>query len=232
MHKVQEHSGLFIALEGAHNSGKTTQARRLGSWLSTQGYGVKVTREVGGTDLGETIRNLIVSPRWTPTLAASPKAMLFLVLAARNLHVAQVIAPALSNRKVVVCERFEGSTYAIQHYGEGIEWDMLRLMHSFSSETISPDVTILFDIPAHVILGRNQKQPRDEFWSSKSLEYHERIVEGYRAIAATLPNWLVIDGSATEDQVFLDVQRHVREHLSNAMTGEMNDPKSAEQRTD
>lgn len=214
MYNIPEYPGLFLALEGAHGSGKTTQIRYLADWLSSQGYCVKATREVGGTVLGEKLRELIQDPEYVPFLVKAPKSLLFLVLAARSLHVQQLIQPALSEGKIVLCERFEGSTYAIQHYADQLEWDTVRRMHAFASEGLTPDLTMLLDVPAELGIARKQNQGTRGFWETRPLEYHERIVQGYRDAARQLPGWIVIDATRSEERVFADLQQCVRSVLS------------------
>jgi len=132
MHNIPEYPGFFLALEGACGAGKTTQAKRLADWLSGQGYCVKATREGGGTVLGEKLRDLIEDFECARLLATAPRSLLFLVLASRNLHVQRVIRPALSEGKIVVCERFEGSTYATQHYADQLEQLFLQGKHHYT----------------------------------------------------------------------------------------------------
>ena len=214
MYNTPKYPGFFLALEGAHGSGKTTQIRRLADWLSNQGYPVKATREVGGTVLGEKLRELIQDPEHACLLVKAPKSLLFLVLASRNLHVQRVIRPALSEGKIVVCERFEGSTYAIQHYADQLEWDTVRRMHAFASEGLTPDLTILLDIPAKLGIARKQDQGICGFWETRPLEYQERVAQGYRDAARELPGWIVIDATRSEERVFADLQQCVRSVLS------------------
>lgn len=209
MHDTREYAGFFVVLEGAHGSGKTTQAGRLSHWLSDLGFPVQSTREVGGTVLGEKLRCLIEDPQWAKYLEHAPKSLLFLVLAARNLHVLQVIRPALQQSKIVICERFAGSTYAIQHFADRLEWDMVHRMHTFSSEDITPHLNILLDIPARQGIARKQRQGTHGFWDKKPIEYHERIVQGYRDATCYLPNCVVVDAAVDTEHVFAEVQRHV-----------------------
>jgi dTMP kinase len=218
MDDTREYPGLFLTLEGAHGSGKTTQVKRLADWLSVEGYRVQATREVGGTVLGENLRRLIEDPECASCLVTASKSLLFIVLAARNLHVQQVIRPALSEGKIVICERFEGSTYAIQHYADQLEWDAVRRMHVFASEGLTPDLTILLDIPARLGIARKQNQGVGGFWETRPLEYHERIAQGYRDAACRLPGWIVIDTTRDEDVVFSDLQQRIGPFLSKLVT--------------
>jgi len=214
MSNTSESPGLFITLEGAHGSGKTTQVNRLADWLSGQGYCVKATREVGGTVLGEKLRDLIEGFECASFLEAAPKSLLFLVLASRNLHVQRVIRPALSTGKIVICERFEGSTYAIQHCADQLEWDTVHRMHTFAAEGLTPDLTILLDIPAKLGIARKQDQGTCGFWETRPLEYHEQVAQGYRDAARELPGWKIIDATRSEKRVFVDLQQCVRSVLS------------------
>ena len=215
MNNTSKHPGLFLALEGAHGSGKTTQIGLLAHWLSSQGYDVEVTREVGGTVLGEKLRELIQDPEHARILMEASKSLLFLVLAARNLHVHQVIRPALSESKIVLCERFEGSTYAIQHHANQLAWDTVHRMNTLASEGLIPDLTILLNVPAKLGIARKQDQGTRGFWETRPLEYQERVAQGYRDAARKLPGWKTIDATRSEKRVFVDLQQCVRSVLSN-----------------
>lgn len=213
MATTHNNPGLFVALEGVHGSGKSTQAKRLATWLSDQGFSVETTREVGGTILGEKLRDLIAAPEWATVLATDPKSLLFLVLAARSLHVQQVIRPALSSGKLVICERFEGSTYAIQHYADQLDWPTVHQMHTFACEGLTPDLTILLQVPAQLGISRKRRQNLDGFWDTRPFEYHERISQGYREAIQRFRNWVVVDGTRDEDAVFVDLQGCVSRYL-------------------
>ena len=217
MHRTPKFPGLFLVLEGAHGSGKTTQARRLSDWLSDQGYPVKMTREVGGTLVGEKLRDLIEDSECASLLNEAPKSLLFLVLAARNLHVQKVIRPALEKGELVICERFEGSTFAIQHHADQLEWEIISQMHTFASQALTPDMTILLDIPAELGIARKRNQEMHGFWETRPLEYQKRIAQGYRDAACQLPGWVVIDATRDEATVFAEIQKKVRSMLGKSV---------------
>jgi dTMP kinase len=209
MTSPHEYPGLFIALEGAHGCGKTTQAARLAEWLLGEGCDVHATREVGGTELGEKLREIIADPLYAPALEATPESLLFLVLAARSVHIKQIVLPALYEGKVVICERFNGSTYAHQSYAACLAWDDICRMHRFASCDITPDITILLDIPASLGMARKKRQGSPGFWDIRSDDYNERVVQGYHEASQWLPNWVVIDATQEVEVVSEEVRRTV-----------------------
>lgn len=218
MHHTPKFPGLFLVLEGAHGSGKSTQARRLRDWLYDQACSVKMTHEVGGTLVGEKLRDIIEDPECASLLNEAPKSLLFLVLAARNLHVQKVIRPALEKGEIVICERFEGSTFAIQHHADQLEWDIISQMHIFAVQALTPDLTILLDIPAELGIARKRNQDMHGFWETRPLEYQEWIAQGYRDAACQLPRWVVIDATRDEVTVFAEIQQRVRSLLGKSVT--------------
>ena len=182
--------GAFIVFEGGDGAGKTTQARILSRRLIREGYSVVLTREPGGTSLGEAARRWLKSqPHITPLTE------LFLFVAARAQLVREVISPALSCSRVVICDRFVGSTVAYQGYGRGLDLELINRVNEVVSNGVRPDLTVFLDIPVEEALARRKDCPRDRF-DSETIGFHRRAREGYLELASSEPSrWLVVDGT-------------------------------------
>lgn len=182
--------GSFLAFEGGEASGKSTQASRLAARR-----GARLTREPGGTVLGERVRELFLDPA---TGHVEPRAEALLVAAARAQHVAEVIEPALAAGRDVVSDRFTGSSLAYQGHGRGLPVEEVRRLSVFASAGLEPDLYVLLDVPADVAAQRLGGE-RDRL-ESAGHDFHERVRAGYRALAES-DGWLVVDGSGTPDEV-------------------------------
>lgn len=184
-------SGLFITLEGVDGCGKTTQARLLAEWLVAQvpqPAGVLLTRQPGGTAIGEQLRELVLSPQNHIT----PEAELFLYLADRAVHVAEVVVPALDRGCVVVCERYTDSTLAYQGYGRGLDLKLLRHLNEMATEGVTPDLTLVLNIPAAEVRLDASRLDRLE---SAGGDFRERVADGFRALARGEPERVkILDG--------------------------------------
>jgi dTMP kinase len=198
---------LFIVLEGGEGCGKSTQARVLHRHLREDGRGAVLTREPGGTSLGERVRRHLKRPGPTPI---SPLAELFLIAAARAQLVTEVISPALREGRTVVCDRYTPSTLAYQGYGRGIDLDTLRAVNGAATGGLSPDLIVLLDVPVETGLGRKKGRERDRF-ESESLAFHARVRRGYLEMArADRERWLVVDGRLPRKAI----QGMIRERVS------------------
>ena len=210
--------GTFITLEGGEGSGKTTQIKLLASFLENQGHQVIITREPGGTDEAEKIRNLLVhrdGGNWTPM------AECLLLFAARNMHVENLIKPALAEGKIVISDRFTDSTRAYQSYGHGLEQDIVESMVQLSIGGFEPDLTFVFDLDVETGLKRAGKRLTDDNsgedrFEQLALEFHERLYEGYMDIANRFPErCVVIDADRNIEQMASDIQKIVLERIDN-----------------
>ena len=193
--------GFFITLEGPEGSGKSTQAVRLAAALRQAGYSVIRTREPGGTALAETIRRALLSASSRELVTATTEALL--ILAARSQHVAHVVMPALRRGRIVVCDRFSDSTLAYQGYGRGVTMPWLRRANDMASGGLSPDLTLLFDLPASIGLARRRKaRGRQNRLDRETEEFHRKVRQGFLALARqALRRITVIDATQRPDDI-------------------------------
>ena len=200
--------GRFISIEGPEGAGKTTQAARLAALLRADGLSVIATREPGGTELGERIRELLLAR--STAAAPDPIADALLFSAARRQLVGEVIRPALEAGTTVVCTRFADSTLAYQGYGAGVPLADLRRLEELATGGLRPDLTIVLDVPPEVGLGRKAPDDQTRFELEYDLEFHRRVREGFLALAAASPDRIaVVDASRRDDDVWADVRHSV-----------------------
>lgn len=199
--------GRFIAFEGGEGCGKSTQAARLASHL-----GARLTREPGGTVVGEHIRALVLA---TETEALDPRAEALLVAAARAQHVAEVIAPSLAAGSDVVSDRFTGSSLAYQGFGRGLDVDEVAALSDFATVGVAPDVVVLVEVPPEVAATRVDHRRPDRFEAELG-GFHDRVRAGYRALAAADDRWVVVDGTGTVEEVAARVTTAVAGRLLSA----------------
>ena len=191
---------MFITFEGIEGSGKTTQMRRLAERLPE----ALVTKEPGGTAVGDRIREILLHS----ASSIEPVAEVFLFAASRRQLVMEVIEPALAAGRTVLCDRYADATLAYQGFGRLIDLDRLRALNDWATESLRPDVTLLFDLPEEVGLARarsrNASQTNDEGrFEAEDLRFHRRIREGYLALAVAEPDrYRVIDANGSVDEVF------------------------------
>lgn len=170
--------GVLITIEGIEGSGKSTQCRLLAEWLRARGYRVRETSEPDGTALGEAVRAVFETEKTVPT----PLAEVFLFLAARQQHVAEVIRPALERGEVVVSDRYADATLAYQGSGRGVDRQTIRELNALATGGIQPDLTVLLDLPADVGMQRLAGRQLDAF-ERMDLGFHQRVRQGYLEIA-------------------------------------------------
>ena len=182
---------LFIVFEGGEGCGKSTQTRALYRRLSKNGFGAVLTREPGGTRLGERVRRHL---KRTGDARISPLAELFLIATARAQLVSEIIRPRMAEGQTVICDRFTPSTLAYQGYGRGLNTDAIRHVNDIATDGMSPDLIVLLDVPVEEGLGRKKGKENDRF-ESESLAFHTRVRRGYLDMAKAEPKrWLVVDG--------------------------------------
>jgi dTMP kinase len=190
--------GLFITLEGGEGSGKTTLARALAEAFEEQGHSVRVTQEPGGTELGRAVVRVLQEGEGE--LTPSPLAELLLFAADRAQHVREVIQPALAEGKVVISDRFTDSALAYQGYGRGLDLALIRKLNEEASGGLKPILTLLLDIPPEIGFAREGDQI--DVTGRESLDFHNRVREGFLALAREGPErYVVIDATMPEGQV-------------------------------
>ncbi len=191
---------LFITFEGPEGSGKTTQIRLLADRLLAGGFSIVVTREPGGTRIGNAIRAILLDADHTEIM---PRAETLLFNAARAQLVDEVIHPALAAGKIVLCDRYADSTLAYQGFGHGQELAPLRQVGDFATAGQTPDLTVFLNIdPA---AGLERKRATAEEWNrmeEKKLAFHQTVRQGYLQLAVAEPErWLVVDAAQAIDTI-------------------------------
>jgi dTMP kinase len=207
--------GLLITLEGIDGSGKSTQLRRLANWLRRLGYRPQLTREPGGTRVGEQIRQILLASR-NSELGAMTE--LLLMYAARQQHLEEIVCPALRRGEVVLSDRFNDASFAYQGYGRQLGEAPVRFLDRFVCGSLQPDLTLLFDLPAHVALARTSKRDQrggHRRFESQGLGFHERVRRGYLRIAQRQPERMrVIDAGGSVQEVQAQIREAVGAFLA------------------
>lgn len=182
--------GRLIAFEGIEGAGKSTQIKRAAAALRDTGLTVVETREPGGTALGKEIRRLVMSPRSSPP---TPAAELLLYLADREQHLHEVVRPAIERGEVVLTDRFSDSTLAYQGFARGLDVDMVGRLDAIVRRGLTPDLTVLFDCPVELGLGRARG---DDRFHREEAAFHDRVREGLLTLARRAPQrYVVIDAT-------------------------------------
>ena len=205
--------GRLITLEGIDGCGKSTQLELLSEALRAADCRIVVTREPGGTTIGEQVRDLLSSD---VTDAIEPATELLLIVAARAQHVAEVIRPAIEAGDIVVSDRYTDSSVAFQGYGRGLELAIIDRVNRLATGGLTPDLTILFDLDAEQAQARldarrarvNQgaQKPALAYLDELELEFHKRVREGYLKIAAAEPSRVkVVDAAGAADATHASV---------------------------
>ncbi len=207
--------GVFITFEGVEGCGKTTQAELLADWCRAKGYDCVLTREPGGTPLGERVRAVVLDA----ALAVGSLAELFLYLAARAQHVRTVIRPALDRGQWIVCDRFADSTTAYQGYGRGLGATFVAELNRIATDGLEPDVTFVLETDVRVGLARARTVSRGtddnggDRIESDAVEFHETVRRGFRELAANEPGRVRLIEQGSVEDVFAAVVAHVEEFL-------------------
>lgn len=192
--------GKFITLEGSEGSGKTTAARHLGEWLRGRGEPALVTREPGGTPLGDEVRRLVLHLRDVSD-DLDPRADALLYAASRAQHTARVIQPALERGEHVVCARYLDSSLAYQGVAYGIDADQMWQLQRFATYDLLPDLTILIDVPVEIGLSRKRRGEWNRFEDTQDTAFFEAVRQAYLQLAAAEPErYRVVDGSGAVNE--------------------------------
>jgi len=190
----------FITFEGSEGCGKTTQVQKLAERLARSGVTHLVTREPGGTPIGETIRELL---QFAPhNSSMTPETELFLFEASRSQLVREIIKPALERGMCVIADRFFDSTTVYQGAARTLDRELIEHLNTFAVGDCIPDVTFVLDVDAATAKSRMQGPRKTDRMEQQPAEFYERVREGYRALAKREPSRVVlIDGSRTADEI-------------------------------
>ena len=195
--------GQFITIEGIECVGKSTNAKFIETMLNKKGYKALVTREPGGSGIGEKIRNILLFEK-KDTL--SPMTELLLLFAAREKHINEIIKPALENGTWVICDRFTDASFAYQGFGRELGFEKVNQLKALIQKDFEPDLTILLDAPLEVITSRRKLNPNDRF-ESEDKKFFGRVRNGYLELAKIFEDRVkVIDAS----QDIEDVQNQIK----------------------
>jgi dTMP kinase len=201
--KTQQSRGLFITLEGIEGSGKSTQIRHLAGVLTKAGYRVLQTREPGGTATAEAIRQILLTTSSREPVTHQAEALL--ILAARCQHVMHLILPALRRETVVLCDRFSDSTFAYQGFARGLDLQWLRAANEVATGGLTPDLTVVLDLPASVGLARRRADRGQQNRLDHETErFHRKVRRGFLALAAEEPGRMKIVNANRPAQVVRD----------------------------
>ena len=207
--------GLLISFEGSEGCGKSTQIGDIAERFEDAGFEVIVTREPGGTEIGEDIRHLLMHA--VSGEAMTPEAELLLFAASRAQLVREVISPAIKAGKIVLCDRYLDSTTVYQGVGRQIAAEPVHMINQFAVGDVLPDITIVLDVPAEVGLQRIRHRANDmpDRMESETIDFYKKVREGYLYLAQSMPErFIVVDGTKTQGRV----SKKIWDELSKRLT--------------
>ena len=210
---------MFISFEGIEGSGKTTHVKHTVRFLKDKGHDCVITREPGGTRIGEKIRAILLDPM---SKDMDPLAELLLYTADRAQHIQEFILPLLSDGKMVLCDRYYDATMAYQGFARGLDIGLIEKMHKLLFENLKPDITLLLDLPPEIGLARAWKQietgtrtGEETRFEEETLSFHKKVRSGYLELAHLEPErFRIIDASKDE--------HGVREEIIKILDAEIN----------
>ena len=198
-------NGYFISFEGVDGSGKSTQISKLKEYLEASGYEVVLSREPGGTDIGEQIRSVILDPN-NQGMTAVTEALLY--AASRAQHVHDVIAPAVKAGKVVICDRFVDSSIAYQQYGRKLG-ECVRIINGYAIDGCMPDLTFLLKVKPDVGGTRIGSREKDRI-ELEDKSFHEAVYQGYESLQEEFSERIVgIDAARSVDEIFAEIKEYM-----------------------
>ena len=201
--------GKFITFEGCDGCGKSTQLRLLSKYLTENGIGHIFTREPGGGKISEAIRDILLNGK---NMEMTDECEALLYAASRVQHLSDRVEPALSEGKLVICDRYVDSSFAYQAYARGLGLDFIRKINAFALEQYRPDVTIFIDLTPEAAFKRKHGADENDRLEKAGLEFHKRVYEGYKAVAEAEPDRVTcVDGTQTPDEIFADVVKILQE---------------------
>lgn len=203
---------MFITLEGGEGAGKSTNLEFVRQWLLHAGRDVTVTREPGGTELGERVRDILLHRR---ELQISAESEMLLMFAARAEHIARVIRPALAAGKTVLCDRFTDATYAYQGGGRGIPAQRIAEIETWVQGDLRPDLTLLFDLPVEAGRQRAGQRSEPDRFEQENNDFFTRVRATYLARAKREAGRMrVIDASQSRENVGRQIAAVLQEVVS------------------
>jgi len=203
---------MFITFEGSEGSGKSSQIPALGEFLRRQGYDVLLTREPGGTTIGEQIRQILSN---LENQSMQQRTEILLFQASRAQHVEEIIRPHLARGGVVVCDRYADSTLAYQGYGYQRELAPIRAIVEFATAGLTPNLTLFLDVDVEEGLRRRVQDGEWNRLDSYEMEFYRRVRQGYHELARQEPQrWAIIDASQPVDQVQQQIRQVVLARLA------------------
>ena len=201
----------FLTIEGVEGGGKSTHLGHIEGLLKAAGKSVVVTREPGGTKLGEALRAVLLDPKRD---AMHADAELLLMFAARAEHLAKVIKPALADGKWVVCDRFTDATYAYQGGGREIPAERIAALEEWVQGELRPDLTLILDVPVEVGLARANSRGSADRFEQEKVAFFERVREAYLARARTdTSRYHVVDARGSIEEVQAEITRVLQDYL-------------------
>ncbi len=194
----------FVVFEGIDGSGKSTLMKMLDQHLKDLSFSTIITREPGGTEIGDQLRDLILKKTAQPP---TPRTELLMYQASRAQHVDLVIRPALENKKWVLCDRFSASSVAFQGGGRGISEEQVKWLNNFSTNNLEPHLTVLLDLSIEESHKRRSQRSHqtgavEDRIESEKEEFHERVRQSFLKQAKTSNNWLVLDATQSPEKLF------------------------------
>ena len=209
---------MFITLEGIEGCGKTTQMQQLSAYVEKRGHSCVLTREPGGTALGEKIRAILLDPASTEIV---PTAELLLYMADRAQHINSLIKPSLAEGKVVLCDRYFDATVVYQGFARGLDTGFICDLHRLIFDDLKPDMTFLLDLAPRIGLARAWKQldngtrsGTESRFEEETINFHEKVRAGYLELARRQPERIrVVDGSQDIKQVQADIRDALAEYF-------------------
>ena len=198
-------NGYFISFEGVDGSGKSTQISKLKEYLEASGYEVVLSREPGGTDIGEQIRSVILDPK-NEGMTAVTEALLYAAYRAQHVH--DVIAPAVDAGKVVICDRFVDSSIAYQQYGRRLG-ECVRIINGYAIDGCMPDLTFLLKVKPDVGGTRIGSREKDRI-ELEDKSFHEAVYQGYESLQEEFSERIVgIDAARSVDEIFAEIKEYM-----------------------
>jgi len=195
--------GIFISVEGSDGAGKGSNIEVVREWFESHSREVVLTREPGGTPLGEKLRCLLLD---NDSASVSPMAELLLMFAARAQHIEDVIQPALSEGRVVISDRFTDASFAYQSGGRRLEINQVEQLKKLVQKELQPDLTLLLDVPVDVGLARVVNRGESDRFDAESLDFRTRVRESYLQLAKNEPDRIVIINA---DRILKSVQQEI-----------------------